>query len=201
MIRYFYYIALLFVVSCNTQLTEKDKVSLFQKKMDKTFRDSKESPLPKDILKTFKGLEYFSFDEEFVIAAKFKRTVGEKPFEMITTTGRRPKYVKYGEVSFIFKGEQHQLDVFQEVSSEVKGVAGDLFIPFTDLSSGVTTYGGGRYLDMFLPLEEEVVLNFNLAYNPYCAYNPTFSCPIPPEQNFLDIDIQAGVKDYVYKGN
>ena len=71
-----------------------------------------------------------------------------------------------------------------------------LFLPFTDPTNGVTTYGGGRYLDLMIPATKVVQLDFNKAYNPYCAYSGNYSCPIPPEENHLEIEIKAGVKKY-----
>ena len=76
------------------------------------------------------------------------------------------------------------------------GEADYLFLPFTDLTSGVDTYGGGRYIDQKIPEGNSIIIDFNQSYNPYCAYNPRYSCPIPPPENDLLIEIMAGVKDF-----
>ncbi|MDM1378462.1 DUF1684 domain-containing protein [Myroides marinus] len=192
----------LFGISCsnNTPANESEKAVLFQKNMNKEFSDSDTSPLPKDALKKFKELDFFPITEDFVLEGKLVRTPDEKPFEMPTTTSRRPTYKKFGEVSFTLSGKEFKVDVFQDLTLQSKPeYANRLFLPFTDLTSGVTTYGGGRYLDLEIPEGDTITLNFNLAYNPYCVYNPKFSCPIPPEQNFINADINAGVKDYKYE--
>jgi uncharacterized protein (DUF1684 family) len=116
---------------------------------------------------------------------------------MKTTTTRLPEYTKYGEVHFELDGEQYILEVYQspEISSR-PGYEDYLFIPFTDLTNGDETYDVGRYLEFSIPSSEEVVVDFNLCYNPYCSYSARYSCPIPPEANRLGIPIKAGEKKY-----
>ena len=169
----------------------------FQKKMNQDFRSPEHSPLPPKERKIFKELEFFPIDTSFIITAEFLRTPYESPFRMKTTTERQPVYVKYGEVYFELEGKEHKLNVYQ--SQELKRdpkYKDYLFLPFTDPTNGISTYAGGRYLDMKIPKGKSVVLNFNKAYNPYCAYSGEYSCPIPPEENDLDIPITAGVKAY-----
>ncbi|MTG96779.1 MULTISPECIES: DUF1684 domain-containing protein [Myroides] len=187
-------------ISCNSDhLTETEKAAKFQKKLNKEFADSKTSPLPKDALKTFESLDFFPIQEDFIVTGKLLRTPGEKPFEMPTTTSRKPTYIKFGEITFTLADKTHTVDVFQDLSLKGKEeYTNHLFLPFTDLSSGETTYGGGRYLDLEIPEGDEITINFNMAYNPYCTYNPKYSCPIPPDKNFIKADIYAGVKDYQY---
>ncbi len=71
-----------------------------------------------------------------------------------------------------------------------------LFVPFNDYTNGVSSYGGGRYLDIDIPAGDKTIIDFNFAYNPYCAYHDRWSCPIPPSENNLDIEVEAGVKSY-----
>lgn len=193
--------AMLFVlVSCTSNSNEIETAKTFQNKLNKEFANSETSPLPKDALKTFKGLDFFPIQEDFIISGKLERTPNEEPFEMNTTTSRKPVYVKYGVASFEYNNKTYKVDIFQDVNlRKKKEYEKHLFLPFTDLTSGDTTYGGGRYLDLEIPEGEDIILNFNMAYNPYCVYNPKFSCPIPPEQNFLEFEINAGVKDYKYE--
>lgn len=104
-------------------------------------------------------------------------------------------YVKYGEAYFELDGKELKLDIFQNIeASRIPLYRNSLFLPFNDLTNGVTTYGGGRYIDLTIPKEDVICIDFNKAYNPYCAYNYKYSCPIPPEQNNLDVEINAGVK-------
>jgi uncharacterized protein (DUF1684 family) len=197
-------LALGFILSltfaCSQPKTESDKAIIFQKNLNKEFTNEKSSPLPKDAIKSFKELDFFPVNEQYIIEAELIPTPDEKPFEMQTTTARKPIYIKYGEVHFTLNGKKQKLDVFQDISiREKEEYKKHLFLPFTDLTSGLTTYGGGRYLDLEIPSNNVLILNFNMAYNPYCVYNPKFSCPIPPEQNFIDAEINAGIKDYKYE--
>ena len=125
------------------------------------------------------------------------RTPDEKPFLMPTTTERLPEYVKYGEAHFKINGKQLKLNLYKSTKPYSEpGYEDYLFLPFTDLTSGDGSYGGGRFLDARIPEGNTILLDFNKAYNPYCAYNSMYSCPIPPKENDLDIRIEAGVKDY-----
>lgn len=173
----------------------KKAVKEFQKELNNFYADPEKSPLLIEDLHTFKSLDFFKSNKKYFVKASFKRTPDEKPFEMPTSTERKPLYVKYGEVHFIIDGKNLKLNVFQNVEmSQMPLYKNSLFLPFTDLTSGNTTYGGGRYLDLTIPETEVMYIDFNMAYNPYCAYNYKYSCPIPPPQNDLQIEINAGVK-------
>lgn len=173
----------------------KKAVKEFQKELNNFYADPEKSPLLIEDLHTFKSLDFFKSNKKYFVKASFKRTPDEKPFEMPTSTDRKPLYVKYGEVHFIIDGKNLKLNVFQNVEmSQMPLYKNSLFLPFTDLTSGNTTYGGGRYLDLTIPETEVMYIDFNMAYNPYCAYNYKYSCPIPPPQNDLQIEINAGVK-------
>jgi len=167
----------------------------YQIELNEHYSNPQKSPLKKEDLEKFTGLPFFEPNEKFFIKARFVRTPNEKPFEMPTTTERKPLYVKYGEIHFTFEEKECSLDVFQNVEfSKSPLYKNSLFLPFTDYTSGVSSYGGGRYLDINIPEGDVIYLDFNKAYNPYCAYNYKYSCPIPPEQNDLPIEIKAGVK-------
>lgn len=152
--------------------------------------------LPEDF-QNFKGLEFYPIDLKYRIKAKFIRTPDEKPFLMPTTTDRLPEYVKYGEAHFTLEGKEIVLNLFKSTQPyEEPGYEDYLFLPFTDLTSGNGSYGGGRFIDQRIPEGNTIVIDFNKAYNPYCAYNPRYSCPIPPPENDILILIEAGVKDF-----
>lgn len=192
-------VTLILCVSCAESLTEVQKSERFQKSLNKEFANKQTSPLVPDALKNFKSLDMYPINERFILEAKMVVTPDEPSFKMNTTTDRKPTYRKYGEIHFSLNGKQLKLNAYQDLSLISKDeFKNHLFVPFTDLTSGVTTYGGGRYIDLKIPETEDLILNFNLAYNPYCVYNPKYSCPIPPEENFLNTEIHAGVKDYVY---
>lgn len=168
-----------------------------QKKLNEEYADPKTSPLTKEDIKTFKALDFYPVDTKYCVTARFKRTPKEKPFHMATTTGRKALYVKYGELSFTLNGKQFKLDIFQSPDLIKEEEYKDyLFLPFTDNTNGNGSYAGGRYIDMKQPKGDTIQIDFNAAYNPYCAYNHDYSCPIPPSQNFVDTDIKAGVKAY-----
>lgn len=169
----------------------------YQQQLNEKFADPEESPLDKADLENFENLEFFEVDKEFIVEAEFVRTPSEAPFQMQTSTNRLPVYVKYGELYFKLKGKELKLNVYQNQELVENPEYFDyLFLPFTDLTNGKTTYGGGRYLDLRIPDSTKVVLDFNRAYNPYCAYSGSYSCPVPPEENALEIEIAAGVKNF-----
>lgn len=172
---------------------EKEVVD-FQKEMNRHYADTAESPLLAEDLAEFTALEFFEITPAFNVMADFTRMVSE-PFEMQTSTDRKPIYEKWGEAKFTLDGKDCTLSLFQSHSSREDSVWKHyLFLPFTDLTSGNDTYGGGRFIDVLMPDSGKVRIDFNQAYNPYCAYNHKYSCPIPPEENFLDLRVTAGVK-------
>lgn len=196
------YCFVLILIACFFPGFSQEKIKIasaeaFQEKINADYKDPEKSPLLEEDLAAFEGLEFFSIDTTFAVTAEFVRTPSEEPFYMPTTTTRQPVYVKYGELHFKLKGEKHKLNVYQnlELVSDPE-YADYLFLPFTDYTNGVSSYGGGRYLDLRIPSGSTVELDFNKAYNPYCAYNPRYSCPIPPAENDLKIEITAGVKAF-----
>ncbi|WP_290696773.1 DUF1684 domain-containing protein [Lacinutrix sp.] len=169
----------------------------YQKEQNAKFKEALKSPLTEKDRKTFRALDFFKFDSTYVVNANFKRTLNETPFEMPTTTDRKPMYVKYGELSFALKGVACKLNIYQNIELvKREGYEDHLFLPFIDETNGEDSYGGGRYLDTSLPEGDTMVLNFNEAYNPYCAYSPRYSCPVVPLENSLDVRVEAGVKAY-----
>lgn len=164
-----------------------------RKKQQLEMRDPKDSPLSKKDRRHFKGLNYYPIDLSYRVKAKFIKTENPVLFKMKTTTTRLPEYSKYGEVHFELNGHSYKLEVYHnEEIAKRPGYEDYLFIPFTDESNGKETYDVGRYIDFRSPSSDEVILDFNLSYNPYCSYSPNFSCPIPPEVNYLPFEVKAG---------
>jgi len=163
-----------------------------QEKINKAYLDPERSVLLPQDFEGFTGLDFYPIDSKYIVEARFIRTPDEKPFLMPTATDRLPEYVKYGEAHFTLEGKDLVLSLYKATDRE----SNYLFLPFTDLTSGDGSYGGGRYLDFELPEEDVLLIDFNKAYNPYCTYNPRYSCPIPPEENDLLVRIEAGVKDF-----
>lgn len=169
----------------------------FQRGINAEFKDATTSPLKKEDRKTFEGLEFFKYDSTYVVEALFTRAENETPFKMKTTTDRLPEYVKYGILDFFLKDEVFQLNVYQNLDlTKQDGYEDYLFLPFSDETNGIESYGGGRYLDIRIPEGNTVMIDFNSAYNPYCAYNDKYSCPIVPRENYLKTRIEAGVKAF-----
>ena len=155
------------------------------------------SPIPAEEKTTFKKLNYYKPDINFRKEAQFTRYDQAKRFLMKTTTDRLPEYSLYGVVNFSHKGKNYSLNVYQNIELVKKpGFDKHLFVPFNDETNGKETYGGGRFLDLTETGTDTLMLDFNLAYNPYCAYNHKYSCPIPPEENNLKIKIKAGEKKW-----
>ena len=171
--------------------------SEFQTSLNSLFKDASRSPLKPEDIKTFKGLSFFPVDSSFVVVSKLKRTNTSDFFEMKTSTTRLSKERVFGILSFTIKGSNYTLKVYQSETSVLES-SDYLFLPYLDATNGITTYGGGRYLDLKIPEGDSIWLDFNKSYNPYCVYNERYSCPIVPRENHLPIKVDAGVM-YNYK--
>lgn len=176
----------------------------FRDGRDAEFRNKDESPLKTEDFANFKGLNNYPFDKALRVTAAFERTADEKYFEMLTSSGRTKKFVKYGVLTFEIAGKMQRLSVYQtdaESLAKFPEYADLLFIPFRDATNRTETYGGGRYIDIRAPKGKTVTIDFNLAYNPNCAYgSDKYNCPIPPRENTLKVSITAGEKRYIYSG-
>jgi len=167
----------------------------FQETLNKEYADAETSPLTPKALKKFKGLEFFPVSKRYIVTAKFERVQNAEPFKMATTTDREPIYQLYGVATFEIDGKTYTLNIYQSHKlREMEEYKNHLFLPFTDLTCGVESYGGGRFIDLEIPEGDEIIIDFNQAYNPYCAYNHKYSCPIPPAENDLKVEIRAGVR-------
>ncbi|UAB74567.1 DUF1684 domain-containing protein [Mesoflavibacter sp. SCSIO 43206] len=167
----------------------------WQKDQNAMFKDASKSPLKDRDRQNFKGLDFFQFDSTFVAKATLKRTPNSKWFKMKRTLNETTDERVYGVLNFQLKGKAYTLNVYQGKELMTKeGFEDYLFLPFLDDTNGDTTYGGGRYIDLRIPEGNAIDIDFNKAYNPYCAYNEKFSCPIVPRENYLDVAVKAGVK-------
>lgn len=189
-------LVLLLSTSGVTQSYE-ELIQLERDSINHVFGDPEQSILTNEDVAVFSGVHFYAIDDGFKVEAKFKKKLFKKKFKMQTSTKRTPLYRPYGKLKFELNGKKHQLTLYQNMEPRVieSGVV-YLFLPFTDLTSGEESYGGGRYLDFTLEEIKKPVIDFNLCYNPYCAYNYKYSCPIPPLENFLDAEIRAGVKKW-----
>jgi uncharacterized protein (DUF1684 family) len=173
--------------------------SILEVRRDKNteFMSDKDSPLADEDKMIFIGLSYFPANPQYRVTATLTRYDTPFHFNMKTTTDRLPEYAVFGKAEFKIRGKKMSLNVYQNVELLKKpGYDKYLFIPFSDATNGNETYKGGRFLDAEIPEGSTMVIDFNLAYNPYCAYNHKYSCPIPPEENRLPIKIEAGEKKW-----
>ena len=186
------------LISCSKKKPAYIGETAFQRKMNANFKDASKSPLKAKDLKTFQGLDFFPFDSSFVVNAKITRTPDAAWFNMKTTTDRVSRERVYGVATFTLRDKQFRLNIYEgEESLNTEGYEDYLFLPFLDITNGESTYSGGRYIDLRIPDNDHIEIDFNKAYNPLCVYNKKYSCPIVPRANFLDIKIEAGVKMFV----
>ncbi len=150
-------------------------------------------------LEHFQALDYFPIDTHLIVEAKWELNKGKK-FKMPTSTTREPIYRRYGYLHFTLNNQQYTLTVYQNMElKKKKAYQNYFFVPFRDQTSGSSTYGGGRYMDLYIfKNQNAVTIDFNSCYNPYCAYSHRYSCPIPPKENILTIPIEAGEKTPLY---
>lgn len=189
---------LLSIVSWSILQTDYEKeIQMWQQEINETFADKVESPLDKKAVRKFKGLDFFPIDEKYYIEADFIRTPNELPFSISTTAGGKQIYEKFGEAHFTLDSQSIVLSLYQNNRLSFQEAYKDyLFLPFTDQTNGYETYGGGRYIDLSIPQGDKIVVDFNKAYNPSCAYNAAYACPIPPKENDISIPILAGIKSW-----
>ncbi len=191
-----------FVCACsktNRLAVLKYKKEITKRRIDKDrfFGESPNSPLLPVQRLNFKGLKYFKPDIKYRLNANLTPQTSPQLFKIPTSSGQERLYIVKGRLDFNYAGRKLTLKAYQE-KDQVASHPNDLFVPFTDLTSGQQSYGAGRYLEVTTPGPQlgEVVLDFNLAFNPYCAYNRNFSCPIPPRDNHLDLAVYAGEKKF-----
>ena len=178
-------------------LSYEMEVQAFRKELNDKYSKAATSPLKPEQRKVFKGHDFFPIDKVYKIESKFVRTPDAEVFKMKTSSDRLPDYVKYGELQFQMNGEDHKLALYQNLATARIGQYKDhLFLPFKDETNGEESYGGGRYIDFKIPKSDEVLLDFNKSYNPYCAYTDGYSCPIPPLENHLSFAVKAGIKKF-----
>ncbi|GAB3423018.1 DUF1684 domain-containing protein [Haloparvum alkalitolerans] len=159
---------------------------------DDFFAEHPQSPIPPEHRDDFSGLNYFDPDETYRVAAVATVHDDPEPVEMETTAGAPVRYLRVVTFTFELDGETYELAGYRQESDDGEG----LFVPFRDKTTGQETYRHGRYMELEPEGElsdgDPVTLDFNLAYNPFCAYSETFSCPLPPEENWLETEIRAG---------
>lgn len=180
--------------SGNDQSAYIEEIKKEREERDRFMRTSRESPFastPED----FKGLSYYPPDPRYKIIADLAPVKNKKPVTLTTNDGKEQHYIEYAYAEFDLDGYHHKLLILEIM--DMGPFRGKLFFAFGDETSAVETYGAGRYLDVAkVPGSSTITLDFNKAYNPYCAYIDSYSCPLPPPENLLSIAIKAGEKTY-----
>ena len=160
-----------------------------RKQKDDFFEKDHHSPLSADQKNDFQGLKYYPENTGLRFDVEVEPFDDHEHVQMQTSTGDLQEYLKYGKFGFKVDGISAELTVYSSGD-------GEAFLPFTDATSGKETYGAGRYLELEHHGENKFQVDFNLAYNPWCAYSPAYSCPIPPAENRLSVPIRAGEKNF-----
>ena len=174
---------------------ERIEVLKFQQELDDFYRDSTTSPLKPEERAAFHGHEFFSYNPELAVEAQIQVLENEPWFDMATSSGVSREYRRYAKATFQLHGQTLELFLYQSKRlMAMEDYQDHLFLPFMDKTTGVSTYGAGRFMDITKPEGTNMVLDFNYAYNPYCAYTDGYSCPITPKENFIDIHVNAGIK-------
>ena len=182
--------AALFAAACSNRPPDDPKqyaerIAVERAAKDAEFQRSNDV-VPKDKKAQFLPLAYFPIDPDYHVVAGLKPATEQTSLMMPTSSGQMRKMIRLGTLEFTLKGQQMTLSAFTE------GDVNRLFVPFSDMTSGTETYAAGRYIDLARTASDIYALDFNLAYHPYCYYNPTYECPYPPSENRLKIPIHAG---------
>ena len=157
------------------------------------FMISSDSPLTEEAKKSFEGLRYYPIDKRFKVIAKLSKIKKKQPVFISSNTGEPLKYIPFAYAIFKLESKEQRVILYQDWEEQAPN---RLSLMFTDQTSARETYGGGRYLDVFYRNTNSVIIDFNTAYNPYCHFNSSFSCPLPPAENRLAVAIKAGEKLY-----
>jgi uncharacterized protein (DUF1684 family) len=171
----------------------QERLKTFREKRDRFFKEDPHSPLKGADRKNFKGLLYYPIDLRYAMIGSIERyPIEPKPIyvNLPTNKGREKKYVKYGRFKFRWEGKEYILQVYRPLGE------GELFLPFKDKTSATDTYSDGRSLYIETIPGGKALIDFNRAYNPFCAYNEKYTCPFAPKENWLDIPVHAGEKRY-----
>jgi uncharacterized protein (DUF1684 family) len=189
-VRLLFLLPIVVIAACTShERPYTEEIGAWQAERDQFMRLSTESPIPQAQRETFPPLPYFPVNEEYRVPADLKGNPSNQILEMPMSTGQVRKMRRVGTLAFTLKGQPATLTAFVDATENDMR---RLFVPFGDLTNGSETYQGGRYLDLDRTATGLYDLDFNRAYHPFCLYNPTYDCPVPPRENRLTIPIRAG---------
>ncbi len=177
----------------NNNISSKEDILKARQEKDNFFKKNEKSPISdKD---NFQKLNYFEYDANYIVQAHIHALSGKDTLYIASSKGEKEPYLQYAKAHFDLQNKNCEVVILQKVG----GLPNTPFLlAFKDATSAKSTYGGGRYIDipiLALKNKENITIDFNKSYFPYCAYNPNYICPIPPKQNNLDIKIEAGEKN------
>ncbi len=174
----------------------KERIQMEREQKDTFFSIHPQSPIPFNKREEFKGLDYYPPDPDYRFELKLNEYPEKRKIKMSYTRGEEQEFIRWGEFRFKIGGQEQVLQAYKSSPEEER-----LFVPFRDATSGKETYGAGRYLDLEAErhhtAEGKWVLDFNKAYNPWCAYSEKYTCPFVPPDNWLEVPMRAGEKKYL----
>ncbi|MDG6898939.1 MAG: DUF1684 domain-containing protein [Nitrososphaerota archaeon] len=179
-------------MSPEDQETWKRALARFRQEKDELFRSDPGSPLPQEMKDTFFGLSYFEPDPDFRFEANLQRYLNPDGVVVGTSKGTRQLFNRVGFFDLSVGGIGFRIYAFQSAERHES----TLFIPFRDATSGKDSYGAARYLDLEVAHDDDYTVDFNYAYNPYCAYSDDYICPLPPRENWLNVAVRAGERKF-----
>lgn len=170
-----------------------EKIEKERERQFKFIRFNVDSPLTEEQKAGFKSLKFYEVNPAYKVKARLIPIENKKVREVPMTDGSKERYIEHSYAEFELNGQTNKLLLLQSVNETDMR---NFFLAFADETSSRETYGGGRYLNVRQDGKNSITIDFNLAYNPYCAYNPDYACPLPPKENLLTIPIEAGEKNY-----
>jgi uncharacterized protein (DUF1684 family) len=184
-------VALIFLTVSCADNEYKNAVLQWRALKNENFKNPETSPLSKIEIKKFKGLNYFEVNPKFKFQAKLTKENYPKYIRLFKDDKVEEVHQLSGKVEFLFNNKMVKLSVFTSINQ----APNKLFIPFKDLTNGVSTYSGGKYIEAEIINDSTCTIDFNFSYHPFCAYNEKFTCPIPPFENFINDSIIAGERN------
>jgi len=186
------------IIPYDSELIEekyKDEVEVRRVKEEASFRNKETTLLSDEYFKNFTGLNYFPVDLKYMVVGKLARLPKSEKMNLDLTDGTPYGFMHYGKINFFLNGESVELIVF-EFPSRKDSVPRAIFVPFTDKTTGEENFGGGRFMIIKIPKGDQIVVDFNMAINPICVYDPDHACPVSPRSNYINQKIMAGAKMY-----
>jgi len=185
--------ALLLLIACGNNQQYIQEIASQRMKQNEEFFNKSSTPLDSHLFDKFTGLKFFEIDETYKVEASIEKLNESPVFDLPHSHDRTKPYRVFGYASFNLHDKSYKLTILEAVNKKT-GYEKFILIPFGDQTNGNETYGGGRYIDITIPEGNNAIIDFNLAYNPYCAYSTKYTCPIPPKENVIDTEIKSGQK-------